>query len=197
MGLEQRLRRKRLQRPGGCGRNPVALRMARQREFYRRGANPQRILFSLIIRNSHDPRIAKLRGGSSRHPGETGQAFQNGFLASRRVSSREIPTSLNCSSSSKPNSRRPCLRLSQISIVRTQFDSLFRPVPASELTRRRSKIDDCDIADIPSRQAGLRRRRGAGIEPGEPCQQSINSLPCPRFSHERSRCPASYRRSTP
>jgi hypothetical protein len=41
----------------------------------------------------------------------------------------------------------------------------------------------------------LAQPRGAKpIEPEMPCQQSIYSLPCLRFSHESGPCPANYPR---
>src|SRR5712672_3302526 len=79
--------------------------------------------------------------------------------------------------------------MSQVSTAPNQRQVACKRVAASELPRRGSRTNDCDIADAPL-TAGRRRSHGANlIEPATPCQQSINSLPCPRFSHEGSAMP--------
>ena len=66
-----------------------------------------------------------------------------------------------------------------------QVDSTFSLAFTLERGRGRARTNDGDILDAPFLLAGQRRSQGARlIEPGMPCQQSIISLPCPRFSHE-------------
>ena len=66
-----------------------------------------------------------------------------------------------------------------------QLDSRFSLALTLERGQGRATMNDCDIPKAPFLLAGQRRSQGARlIEPGMPCQQSIISLPCPRFSHE-------------
>jgi len=53
-GLEQRLRQKRPQEPGGCIKNPTALRLAKPDYISPCRADRQRMFFLMVIRNSHD-----------------------------------------------------------------------------------------------------------------------------------------------
>jgi hypothetical protein len=143
------------------------------------GTRPQRMFSTPGPRNFHELRWL-----------EWAQGLQNGLPASQSASSREIPTSLSIRSSSKLKSHLSCRRLSQVSTAPNQRRATCKSAFASELPRSGSKTNDCDIAYAPL-MAGLRRSQGANlIEPAMPCQQSINSLPCPRFSHEGRRCPA-------
>src|SRR5258708_10212683 len=119
-GLEQRLRRKRPQEPGGCIKNP-ALRVANPDYIPPCPAAHQRIIFPMIIRNFHDSRADQTGGDAP-------QGFQKGLPASRRISSREIPTSFSCPSSSKLNSCLRCRPMNQISRGWTNFDNVFLPV---------------------------------------------------------------------
>jgi hypothetical protein len=135
-------------------------------------------------------RLVKLKGSRPR-PDYRRPGCQNDFAAFPGTSSRETPISSSRRSSSEFRSCHPCRRINQVSMLRTHVESPFRPVRAAALARGASITDDCDIPNAPFLLAGRRHSQGVNlIKPGMPCQQSINSLPCPSFSHEGRRCPA-------
>ena len=106
----------------------------------------------------------------------------------------ESPTSFSIRSSSDFKSCHPCRRMSQVSILRIQVDNSCRSLSAPGIVRSGSRTVDCDIpCSIVLAERDV--SRGAKpLEPGMPCQQSIYSLACPRFSHEGRRCPANCHR---
>jgi hypothetical protein len=136
LSFEARRRRRAPQDDGGmCGK--PSLRGAKRR------SNPVFLVASGLLRGAcHRARIRATRWlamtqtfTSSQDDGSKGRqsgspAFrsacsvrQNGLRASRSASSREIPTSASSRSSSSLKSRRPCRRLSQITIVPGKLDS--------------------------------------------------------------------------
>jgi hypothetical protein len=141
-GLEQHLRRKRPQEPGGCVKGPTTLRVAKPDHIAPNRTGGQRIFLGKVIRNFDDSAANQIGG-------DTAQGLQNGLPASQRTSAREIPTSFSCSSSSERNSRLPCQRASQILAIRAQRDIMCRPVFSRELGRGVSRTDDRDIRMLP------------------------------------------------
>jgi hypothetical protein len=116
------------------------------------------------------------------------QSFQNGLRAPRNACSRVIPTSFNIRTSSAFRSCHPCRRASHISITLTQCNSIGRSIgrrmPARDLESLDCTTNDSDILSSVLMAKRQRGRRASLVKLEMPWQQSINSLPCPRFSHE-------------
>ena len=151
-------------------------------------------------RNIHEFGVAR----SSVRKTRQGSVQSRKFIAARMAcgfpqkasfrESPESPTSFSIRSSNDFKSCHPCRRISQVSTFRIQVDNLYLPLSAPGIVRSGSRTVDCDIlCSIVLAERDV--SRGARpLEPGMPCQQSIYSLACPRFSNEGRRCPANCHR---
>src|ERR1700681_4506944 len=76
-GLEQRLRRKGPQSPGGCVETPVSLRASKLSQMAPCRADPQSIFFSRVIRNFNELQPATAAGSNCSGP--PGRLAENDF----------------------------------------------------------------------------------------------------------------------
>jgi hypothetical protein len=145
--------------------------------------DPQSIFFSRIIRNYNELRPETAAGSNcSWPPGRLAQ-LPNDFGRDPDIVQQTVVQRaqvLICMAARKPS---PC------SMNPAHCAGSVGPASLNNRGLRH-----CPVLHPIGR--ALAQPRTTPIESGKPCQQSINCLPCPRFSHESRRCPAIYRRLT-
>jgi hypothetical protein len=151
-------------------------------------ASAQRMFFAMRIRNFHDSGADETGGDQLR-------------VSRTACRSREEPLHAKFrhpSAARRPANSTPAFRSGELARFREYgsdsrgcLDWSSHGNGQGTVSKRMIATSGCSMYGCAYAQPGAKP-----IEPGKACQQSIYSLACPRFSHERRRCRATCRRST-
>jgi hypothetical protein len=181
-GIGAALETMRPQRPGGCVKNPVSLRRSKLDQRTPCRADAQSIFFSRTIRYSHKLSSAFRGPAALWTPDRLARLPKRIFARDSNIVQQPIVQIAQVLAQTPLANPRPD-RVKPACLPGRAARSAGKD--ATRFLNGWEVRHSCCSLSIGWASA---QSKSQAIEPAEPCQQSINSLPCPRFPHESRRC---------